>query len=228
VRILEELERVREDFSQLKGQPAGSLRVSAPTVLGLRYLAPALTAFLRRYPDMRLDLVLTASKVDFLAQGIDIAIRFGEQTEPNLVCIQLARSTNVIAGSPAYFARCGTPRIPADLAQHNCLLIHNLTAACTWPLGADASHGVKVRGNLIANNGEVTRQAAIDGLGITTLPSFLIEADLRAKRLVAVLQEHAQENGIYAVMPERRHMPGKVRAFVDFLKSILGPQAAVT
>lgn len=225
VRILEELEHVRDEFSQLRGQPAGALHVSSPTVLGLRYLAPALPGFLRAYPDITLDLLLTASKVDFLAQGVDIAIRFGEQIEPNLVCIPLARSTNVIAGSPAYFARFGTPRTPADLARHNCLLIHNLTAAVDWPVGAEQR--VKVRGNLVANNGEVTRQAAIDGLGITTLPSFLIEADLQDKRLVAVLPEYAQESGIHAVVPVRRHMPGKVRAFIDFLKSILGPQVAL-
>lgn len=218
-RILEEADQAREDFAQLQGEPSGTLRVSIPTVLALRYLSPRLPEFLRRHPRIRLDLVLTADKVDFVAQGIDAAVRFGEQTDPNVVCIPLCRTTNCLVGSPDYFRRHGRPRVPGDLEGHNCLNVPKFAGDTSWQVGGIT---VRVRGNLSVDNGEVTRQSAVDGLGIAMLPGFIVEEDLQAGRLERVLGGFMQGSAISVVLPVRRYMPAKVRALVDFLKEVLG------
>lgn len=221
VNILEEVALLSDDFSEIRGQATGHIRASIPTVLAVRYVAPRLTTFLQTHPRLSVELELTGSKTDLLAHGIDVAVRFGEQTEPNFVSIKLSDNRHIFVASPAYLAKHGTPTHAGDLPRHNFLWIRGLPPAGTLP-GFD-THAIQRLGNLTTDNGEVTRRAAIDGLGIAMLPSFVIDDDIRAGKLVMVLEEYGYTSGIYAVLPQWRHIPNKVRLFVDMLKSALEP-----
>lgn len=222
VNVLRELALLADDFSELRGQAIGHIRVSIPTVLAVRYVAPQLTRFLQSHPRLSVDLELTGSKTDLLAHGIDIAVRFGEPTEPNIVSIKLSDNRHIFVASPEYLEKHGTPQHFDDLLQHNVLRIRGLPLTETWPyIETPAMQRV---GNLTADNGEITRRAAIDGLGIAMLPSFVIEDDIKTGRLKVILEKYGYTSGIYAVLPQWRHIPNKVRLFVDMLKNALGPK----
>jgi DNA-binding transcriptional LysR family regulator len=226
-RILADIEEANLSVSNLQAAPRGKLKVSAPVPFTTQHLAAALPDFLARYPEVEVDLSLNDRFVNLVEEGYDLAIRVGKLNDSSLIAKLLAPARIAMVGSTAYFAERGIPQTPDDLSKHCCLLYSNLSAADEWsfisPEGKRWS--VEVKGRLRVNNGDVLRLAALAGLGLTLLPTFIVGADLQAGTLVQVLEDFVpQEAGIYAVYPHARHLSPKVRAFVDFLAERFGPK----
>jgi len=218
-----EVARAAESLSTM-GAPRGTLRVVSTVAFGKAQLLPILPRFLEAYPDLRLDLELTDRPVDLAAEDIDVAIRFSEQiTDPDVIARKLAPNRRVICAAPAYVERHGTPETPADLARHNCLGLTTVAAWNDWALDGDDAEPLRVRGNFEANSADAVYHAALAGLGIARLSTYLVQDDLRAGRLVRLLPHYVQENAnIVAVYQERRNLAPKIRVFLDFLVAHFG------
>ncbi|MBK7472132.1 MAG: LysR family transcriptional regulator [Betaproteobacteria bacterium] len=204
-------------------RPFGTLRVSGPVVFGMQHLAPLLAAYGARYPDVRVDIALADRMVDLVDEGFDVAIRIAGKLADTLVARRLTSIRIVVCAAPGYLKRHGTPRVPSDLARHNCLRYTIMDRSAEWTLaGPQGNVATKVSGTLLSNNGDVLRTAALAGVGIVVQPSFMVGEDLRLGRLVPVLERYCQPDlAAYAVYPTRRHLPAKVRSFVDFLAETL-------
>jgi DNA-binding transcriptional LysR family regulator len=200
-------------------RPFGTLRVSGPVVFGMLHLAPLLAAYGARYPEVRVDISLADRIVDLVDEGFDVAIRIAGRLADALVARRLTTVRIAVCASPEYLRRHGTPRAPPDLAKHNCLLYSINERPGEWTFeGPQGSTTVKVAGSLRSNNGDLLRTAALAGVGIVVQPTFIVGDDLRQGKLVPVLPRYCQPDlAAYAIYPTRRHLPAKVRSFVDFL-----------
>jgi len=167
--VFEALDEADVAATQFASTPKGTLKVNAPVPFGTHHLYPAIADFLRTYPEVRLDLTLQDQMVDLVREGVDVALRIGQLEDSSLVARRLAPARLVVCGAPAYFERHGTPRTPDDLKRHNCLGYAYAESPEIWRFsGRDGEQAVQVSGNIRANNGEVLRAAAIDGLGLRT------------------------------------------------------------
>jgi DNA-binding transcriptional LysR family regulator len=225
--FLEDCQRILDDLANaetavaLGGMKAsGHLKVSAPAGFGRRHVAPLVAQFMQDNPDVDITLDLTDRLVDLLNEGVDCAVRIGEMADSSLVSNKLGEMQRAVVASPAYLALHGTPRNPSDLADHNCL---SLGQQRGWSLRESPSGNVlsvRVTGNFACNDGAVLHEWALAGKGLAWRSMWEIGADLEKGRLVAVLGEFAAPPmGIYAVFPQRRHLPLRVRLFVDLLKN---------
>ena len=208
--------------------PAGLLRVSAPVTFGTEALAPVLSDYLARYPDVDVELDIADRVVDLMEDGFEAAIRVG-QVPPDaaLVARPLAPYRLLLCASPDYLARCGTPATPADLAGHDCL---SFGAASLVQWRFERGHDVckvPVEGRVRINNGQALRVAALQGLGIVLQPEILLEADVRAGRLVRLLPDYeAPSRPMHVVyLPDRYRSP-KLRSFIDFMLERFGEAPA--
>lgn len=224
MRIAAEVEAAESAVTRLQREPRGTLRVSAPMSFGVLHLAPTLAAFMRRYPQIAVDLSLADRFVDLIDEGFDIAIRIGDLADTSLIARRLAPNHRLVCASPAYLAANVPPRAPADLSRHNCLCYSYLATDDEWRfIGPEGPVAVKVRGNLRANNGDALRAAMLDGLGIGLAPTFIVGDDVKAGRLTVLLAAYrSSETSVYAVWPHSRHLSAKVRVFVDHLAARFG------
>jgi DNA-binding transcriptional LysR family regulator len=204
--------------------PRGILRLNAPMSFGLLHVAPALGAFARTYPEVRVDLVLDDRVLDLAAGGFDLALRIGTLPDSALVSQHLGQSRNVIVADPEYLARAGTPASPRDLAGHAALLYSLATSGPRWTLTrGKRSETVRVSGPMQANNSLVLRRALLQGLGLARIPWFVVGEDLAKRRLAQVLPEwELPAQDIHALTTSREYQPRKTRAFVEFFRSRLG------
>jgi DNA-binding transcriptional LysR family regulator len=226
-RILADLEEANLAVTQLQSAPRGLLRINAPMSFGFLHLAPALPDFMARYPEVELDVSMTDRFVDLIDEGFDLAVRIAALQDSSLIARRLAPIRLAVCASPDYLKRHGTPYTPQDLHQHSCIVNSNIPSAHDWKfLGADGKPiSVKVESKIAINNGDALRVAALGGLGLTILPSFIVGRDLQAGTLVSVLSDYlAQPLGLHAVYSHTRHLSPKVRAFVDFLAERFGPR----
>ena len=225
-RILNDLANAETAVSLGSVRAAGHLKISAPAGFGRRHVAPRVAAFMADNPEVRVTLDLSDRLVDLLNEGVDCAVRIGEMADSSLVSSKLGEMRRVVVASPAYFAAHGEPRTPADLAVHNCL---SLGQQRGWmlretPGGKVAS--TKVGGRFECNDGAVLHEWALSGRGLAWRSLWEVGADLEAGRLRSVLDEFAAPPmGIYALFPQRRHLPLRVRLFVDYLKTAFGDPA---
>jgi len=208
--------------------PAGLLRVSAPVTFGTEALAPVLSDYLARYPDVDVELDIADRVVDLMEDGFEAAIRVG-QVPPDaaLVARPLAPYRLLLCASPDYLARCGTPATPADLAGHDCL---SFGAASLVQWRFERGHDVckvPVEGRVRINNGQALRVAALQGLGIVLQPEILLAADVRAGRLVRLLPDYeAPSRPMHVVyLPDRYRSP-KLRSFINFMLERFGEAPA--
>jgi DNA-binding transcriptional LysR family regulator len=220
--ILQALTDAEDRISHLGASPSGELRVAAPMSFGVRALAPLLPDFHARYPGLQLLMDLDDRMVDIVATGADLALRIGRLTDSSLVARRIAEFERVFCAAPAYLDRCGRPRVPADLRRHACLRYSNLAGREEWTLhhrqGVGHAETPDVSGPVCANNGDLLRHAAIAGMGICSLPRFIVADDLDAGALECVLGDWcAPPLLLSAVWPSRRFVPAKVRVFVDYL-----------
>lgn len=227
VRILADVEETEAAVASLHAEPRGLLRVNAPMSFGMLHLAPAVAAFLERWPEVDVDLSLNDRFVDLIDEGYDLAVRIGTLADSALIARRLAPCRRVVCAAPSYLARHGEPQRPEDLARHDCFLYTNAPAAEQWKLtGRDGTeHVVRVGGRLRVNNGDVLRAIAEAGLGIIVLPTFIVAEAVAAGRLKVVLCDYRPAAATaYAVYPHNRYLSTKVRAFVDFLAGRFGPE----
>ncbi|HUJ74021.1 MAG TPA: LysR family transcriptional regulator [bacterium] len=224
-RIMTEVEEAESAVSSLRKGPRGLLRVSVPVILGQMHFAPAVPGFLRQYPDLQLELIFNDRYVDLIEEGMDLAVRIDRLPDSSLVARRLAPNRRVVCGSPAYFEQHGVPATPHDLVHHNCLTYAAQYPHKEWFFDTGKGrHAVQVKGNFQTNNAEALRAAALGGLGLALLPTFIVGADLQKGLLLPVLQRHvSSDTAIFAVYPQHRHQSPKVRAFVDYMTAHLGP-----
>ncbi len=224
--VLALVDEAESAAAQKASEPRGTLRINAPVVFGTRHLGRAIGAYLRRYPEVRVDLALNDRVVDLVDEGSDLAVRIATRIDPGLVARPLTRARTIACASPAYLKAHGMPKTPDDLLRHNCLTYSYAEFQYDWRFrrrGREVS--VKVAGNLHGNHGELLCNAAIEGLGVILQPTFLVHEAIRARKLVRVLAEwETQEFTVYAVYPHRKYLPPKVRSFVDFLVDRFGPE----
>lgn len=227
--ILMEIAEAEASATHLTVKPQGTLRVALPIAFSIRHIAPLISTYLAKYPDVRIDATLSDRRVDLIEEGLDLALRAGPSPEPGLIAHRLASDKVVICGAPAYLQRHGVPTSPGDLAGHNCMLYTYSSAGSEWTLrGPDGEHTVKVAGTVRANNGDLLKQLAMDGIGLLRQPGFLVGDEIRAGRLVEVLQDYTLDPiGIYAVYPSRKHLSAKIRTFVDYLAEHLPGRLAI-
>tara|TARA_R110002153_G_scaffold41725_5_gene118962 strand:- start:234 stop:1199 length:966 start_codon:yes stop_codon:yes gene_type:complete len=219
-RVVEEIETAEHALTDLRGTPRGTLRISAPLTFGQMYLPALVTEFMEQYPGLHVDIHLADHMVDLVAEGVDMAIRITRLKDSSLIARKLADFSSHIVAAPSYLQEHGEPKTPQDLTQHKTLSYTNLPSPNIWDFnGPDGQVSVRVDPVLSCNNGEFTSTAAIRGLGIAREPEFIVAQALLDGRLVSILKDFNADSGggIYAVYPERRHLPTKVRVFIDFL-----------
>ncbi|MCK9359822.1 LysR family transcriptional regulator [Acidithiobacillus sp.] len=227
-RIVEEIEEAEYELSRLVGMPRGKLRVSVPAI-GYRMLMPVLREFVTRYPNIELDLDFNDRLIDMIAEGVDAAIRSGDMGNSQLKARCLGTFHFVLVGAPHYFASCGVPRVPTDLANHACLRYKFPTTGQLqeWKFDAERTGAARipVPGTHTFNSVEALISASMAGLGIAYLPNFAVREAIGTGTLVFVLDEFVAESGKFSILwPGNRYMLPKLRVFVDFLveKRVLG------
>lgn len=220
--ILADVEEAEAQAATSESQPRGMLRISLPTSFGIQYIAPAIPEFCKRYPDLHLELSFSDRIVDLVEEGIDMAVRITGDLKTNLVARKLAPVRMVCCASPAYLERYGTPRHPDDLRQHNCLTYSY--SPNVWEFAREGrEYHVQVKGRIGTNSGDMSRLAAVSGLGIDTLPTFLVCDELRNGKLVPVLEEYPiPPINVYAVYLPAARRAARIKAMVEHLWDILG------
>ena len=220
VQLLADLDEAEQEASRAAVVPRGTIRLTTSVNFGVRHLAPAIAEFLAQNAEVRFDVSLSDRIVDLVEEGFDLAVRIGPPGSENLVARKLGETRLVPCASPAYLAAHGAPQVPEDLERHNCFTYEYVTPRNVWRF-RDASgqeRAVRVSGTLHSNNGDVLAEVAARGGGIVVEPAFIVGPDVRAGRLVPLLQEFTPAPlPIYAVYPTRKHLSAKVRRFVEFL-----------
>jgi DNA-binding transcriptional LysR family regulator len=228
--FLEDCQKLLDDLANaeaavsLGGLKAGGyLKVSAPAGFGRQHVAPLVGDFMTANPEVRVNLNLSDRIVDLINENIDCAVRIGELTDSSLVSVRLGEMRRMVVASPAYLVEHGVPRVPDDLARHNCL---SLGQQRGWVFRDPASAEVdtiKVGGPFECNDGAVLHEWALAGRGLAWRSLWEVGRDLKEGRLTSVLDAwQAPPMGIYAVFPQRRHLPLRVRLFIDLLKENYG------
>ena len=224
--VLKDLEQAESGVAQGGSVATGFLRVTAPAGFGRRHVAPLLPEYQRRHPAVSISLDLTDRIVDLIHEGLDCAIRIGDLPDSSLVAVKLAENRRLVVASPAYLQRHGTPRTPDDLGRHRCLSFGSTGPQDRgWQFrGADGQvFTQRVSGPLECSDGAVLHAWTLAGHGLAWRSLWEVATDLQSGRLVAVLEDFtAPPNGIYAVYPQRKHLPLRVRAFVDQLRETYG------
>jgi DNA-binding transcriptional LysR family regulator len=220
--IIAEVDEADSIVSALQATPSGTLRLNTSVALA-RLVAPLITEYVKIYPHVAFDLVMTDRIADLVDDEFDLALRAGPLADSSLVSRRIGLGRLVLCASPAYVAEHGAPTRPAELERHNCLLSFNSFPGRGWRFaGEDVEEEITATGNFRTNSVEALRMAALSGLGIALLPAVIIADDLRAGSLTQLLPEfRTNEAIIQAVYPPSRHLSAKARTFIDFLASRL-------
>jgi DNA-binding transcriptional LysR family regulator len=223
VQVLAELDDLESNVQQSQSSPRGVLRVTGPQTFAELHLSDAVREFLLRYPELKMELVLTDRRVDLVDDGFDVAIRVGQLEDSTLLARRLTASSVVTCAAPAYLARRGMPRTPEQLSDHDLVLDSNLRQPGIWRFRRGTrTVNVRVSGRLQVNSAVMVRHLLVGGAGIGVCPEFVVRDDLEAGRLVPLLAQFSGfALGVYAVYPHTRHVPSRVRVFVDFLADYL-------
>jgi DNA-binding transcriptional LysR family regulator len=220
VRILEDVIEAEHATSQAHGTLRGSLKIALPSTFGLMHMGPAINEFLQANPQIEFDLDFNDREVDLIQEGFDLAIRIANLPDSSLIARRLAPIRFVMCASPAYLEQMGTPRSPDELSAHQCLVYSLRRDFEYWHLTDRNGSEIrtKIHPYLKASTGEFLKDAAVDGLGIILLPSFIAYKEIERGALVQILKEYElPQMDAYAIYPQTRHLSQRVRAFVDFL-----------
>lgn len=225
-RLLSDVANAEAGVSAGGVHASGHLRITAPAGFGRRHVAPLLPAFRKTHPEVTLSLNLSDRVVDLSAEGFDCAVRVGDLPDSSLVSVRLADNRRLCVAAPSYLERHGVPQHPSDLQRFDCLaLSSDASQSRGWAFQLSKDKGnsnivhLRPKGPLDCTDGQVLHQWCIDGHGIAWRSTWEVDADIRAGRLQSVLDDFAAPpNGIYAVFPQRKHMPLRVRLWIDFLK----------
>lgn len=221
VRILQDVEDAEAEASALQSVPRGLLRISAPLALGSGILPQLIAEYLKANSEVEIDLALSDRVVDLIAEGFDVAVRVGELPDSNLVGRKLTPFRIVLCASPDYLARHRTPVVPSDLANHSCLDFTLSSLNRHWVFADGTS--ITPRGCFRSNNGDALRRAALEGLGIIMVPELLVQPDVKAGRLVALLPDQGPPpRAMTLLYPPDRRPTAVRRSFVAFMAEELG------
>ncbi len=229
-RILGEIDDLEQLLTSAKGRPSGLLRVNATLGFGRMHVAPVIADYIRTYPEVDVQLQLSADPPPLSEDTFDVCVRFGEPPDARVVARKLAPNRRLLCASPKYLKERGTPQTPRDLARHNCIGIRQGSDAYgVWRLtptkgGKSRTEAIHVRGNLTTNDGEIAVSWALQGHGIVLRAEWDVDRYLRSGRLVQVLPNYATpEANIYAVYQQRHQLSSRIRLFVDCLAERFGP-----
>jgi LysR family transcriptional regulator, transcriptional activator for dmlA len=224
-RILAEIDDMERLVGEARATPQGLLRVNATLGFGRSHVAPLISRFAKAHPEVQVQLQLSVDPPPLTDDSFDVCIRFGEPPDARVVARRLAPNRRLLCASPAYLAKHGTPKVPHDLAQHECIGIRQGDEAFgSWRLALGKRvETIKVRGTLQTNDGEIAVNWALDGHGIVMRAEWDIAKYLRSGRLVQVLQAYETPPAdIHLVYPQRLQLSARVRAFVDFSARYFG------
>ena len=220
VRILEDVVEAELATSQAHGTLKGSLKIALPSTFGIMHMGPAINEFLQEHPQIEFDLDFNDREVDLMQEGFDLAIRIARLPDSSLIARRLAPIQNIICASPSYLEQMGAPRTPDELADHRCLVYSLLSDYEYWHVTDSNGEEIrtKIHPYLKASTGEFLRDAAVEGMGIIMVPSFIAYKEVESGALVQILADYVPpEIDAYAIYPQTRHLSQRVRAFVDFL-----------
>jgi DNA-binding transcriptional LysR family regulator len=226
-RLLMDLANAEASVSEGGVKASGHLRITAPAGFGRRHVAPLVPHFRERHPEVTISLNLSDRVVDVASEGFDCAVRVGDLPDSSLVSVRLADNRRMCVATPRYLKLNGTPQTPADLIRFDCLtLSSNASQTRGWAFASPQDNGeiqtihLRPGGPLDCSDGQVLHEWCLAGYGIAWRSRWEVEADVRAGRLVAVLESHAAPaNGIYVVFAQRKHMALRLRLWIDFLKT---------
>jgi len=230
--FLEDCQRLLADIASAEAsvsaggvKASGHLRITAPAGFGRRHVAPLVPPFRQAHPEVALSLNLSDRVVDLAGEGYDCAVRVGDFPDSSLVSVRLADNRRLCVATPEYLRRCGTPRHPGELARFDCLTLStDASQSRGWAFqeAGEVSY-LKPGGPLDCSDGQVLHDWCLQGQGIAWRSIWEVEAEIASGQLVEVLAEYAAPpNGIYAVFPQRKHLPLRVRLWLDFLKHHYG------
>lgn len=222
--ILQQIQEANETVAHLQSAPRGNLRVHSRMLVGAKFVVPALPGFLRQYPEITVDLLLSNHTVDLVSQNVDVDIRIGKLEDSALITRKLASAERVVCATPAYLENAPPLRTPEDLRHHNCLTYRLNLGRAVWRF-LDASGTlteVPVSGSLQSDNGQALLMALLAGVGIAIMPNWAVREELASGALVPLFTEHRAshaefDNGVYAVFQQSRQVPSKVRVFIDYM-----------
>ena len=223
-RILGEIDDMEQLLGSAKAMPRGLLRVNATLGFGRSHIAPLISRFVRKHPQLEVQLQLSVNPPPLTEDAFDVCIRFGAPPDARVIARRIAPNRRLLCAAPAYLARHGTPKVPSDLGRHNCIGIRQGEEAYgVWRLSSGrgkpaVAEAVKTRGNLTTNDGEIAVNWALDGHGILMRAEWDVDRYLKNGRLVQVLPQYfTPDADIHAVWPQRHQLAVRVRAFVDFV-----------
>lgn len=218
-RFLDELEEVEDSIRDKTQRAVGEIKLAAPLSFGVRYLGPALSSFLAKYPDVSIKTFLSDRSIDLVEEGYDLAVRIGNLKNTSLISKKLTSGRRVVCASPAYLATHGRPEKPGDLAHHNCMSYSNLAEGKAWPFLVGGNKiWQATSGRFCSDNGDLLCEAAIAGCGIVYLPTFIAGNALSTGELEVVLEPYEEPDfPVHAVYQNRRHLSVKIRALIDHL-----------
>jgi DNA-binding transcriptional LysR family regulator len=224
-RLLVDLNNAEASVSAGGVKASGYLRITAPGGFGRRHVAPLVPRFIEQHPDVSVSLNLSDRVVDIVNEGFDCAVRVGDLPDSSLVSVRLADNRRLCVATPGYLRRAGVPKSPADLARHECLTLSSdasQTRGWAFEVDGQVTH-LRPSGRLDCSDGQVLHEWCLLGLGIAWRSTWEVESDVESGRLQVVLEDYAAPpNGIYAVFPQRKHLPLRVRLWIDFLKHTYG------
>ncbi|AZV79021.1 LysR family transcriptional regulator [Parasedimentitalea marina] len=219
-RILAEAEETEARIKLGAEGLSGSIKIAAPHDLGCNHLAPMLDSFIDEHREISIDLSLDDGNIDLVAQGIDLAVRYGSLSDSTMKSRKIHDNRRLVCAAPDYLKRNGTPLHPEDLAHHNCIIMRfGAKTIQDWAFVIDSrQHVLRVNGNRISNNGDLVRRWCIAGQGIVLKSEWDLKADLSAGKLVSVLEDYAPEpNSLNMVYPSGAVQPKRVRALMDHI-----------
>ena len=224
-RLLADLASAEASVSAGGVKASGHLRVTAPAGFGRRHVAPLVPHFLAQHPDVSLSLNLSDRLVDIVNEGFDCAVRVGDLPDSSLVSVRLAENRRWCVATPAYLQRAGTPKHPGELARHACLTLSSdasQTRGWAFTIDGAVSH-LRPSARLDCSDGQVLHDWCLAGMGLAWRSTWEVEHEVAAGQLVRVLDEFASPpTGIYAIFPHAKHLPLRVRLWIDFLKHTYG------
>ncbi|CAD5373132.1 LysR family transcriptional regulator [Rubrivivax sp. A210] len=227
-RLLADLANAEASVSAGGVKASGHLRVTAPAGFGRRHVAPLVPGFVAQHPDVSVSLNLSDRVVDIVNEGFDCAVRVGDLPDSSLVSVRLADNRRLCVAAPAYLERAGVPAAPSELTRHACLTLSSdasQTRGWAFTVEGELVH-LRPGGPLDCSDGQVLHEWCLRGLGIAWRSTWEVEQDVAAGRLRVLLEDFAAPaNGIYAVFPQRKHLPLRVRLWIDFIKHSFGDPA---
>ncbi len=218
--ILAELAEAEASVTQLHTEAKGILRINAPMSFGIRHLGSEIALFCKQHPQLQVELTLNDRFIDPISEGFDVTLRISESPEAaSLISHQVMPTPRVLCAAPHYLKQQGIPKQATQLRNHSCLYYGHLPSVHSWSLwGPEGDVQIPISGALCSNNGEVLRCAALEGLGISLLPHFIVEDDLRRGQLQIVLAEYRTPDiFLHVVYPVNRHLSEKVKLFTAYI-----------